>query len=409
MNIKQKKKFSINNNNIFNMKKKIMGICLKFIHKVYISYIKHIDKTIEIKYITPSFIIKKDLKNIFNDYKEKYINKKVNLVQNNVILEKIKKFFEIKSSDLLKISTKFPFKNKITSVTSVEIDENIKNIIKNESENINLENKYGIFLDELTPEENIERHKSISNSYFKIILDNGDDYLYKQLLNQNCYEIINVCFFQAQKTTYEKLYQCSVVVDPENTSKLLLIPNNSQTTQKFNPKKLLSKKNNDENESTQKFLNKKKGKDIIFSIEKEKKEIVVNSNNQEVPQNISENLTFKNKFILSKEKHGENESSQNFLINSFNHLNYDNINIFSENISNYSGNEKEKNNIFFDNQESNIENMSTRYNTTENDYFENFDEIDNSEFSVNANNVDPPLNNEEILKMISGQYIFIKN
>jgi hypothetical protein len=53
--------------------------------------------------------------------------------------------------------------------------------------------------------------------------------------------------------------------------------------------------------------------------------------------------------------------------------------------------------------------MSTRYNTTENDYFENFDEIDNSEFLVNANNVDPPLTNEEILKMISGQYIFIKN
>ena len=408
MNIKQKKKFSIDNNNIFNMKKKIMGICLKFIHKVYISYIKHIDKTIEIKYITPSFIIKKDLKNIFNDYKEKYINKKVNLVQNNVILEKIKKFFEIKSSDLLKISTKFPFKNKITSVTSVEIDENIKNIIKNESENINLENKYGIFLDELTPEENIERHKSISNSYFKIILDNGDDYLYKQLLNQNCYEIINVCFFQAQKTTYEKLYQCSVV-EEQNTSKLILIPNNSQTTQTFNPKKLLLKEKNDENESTQKFLNKKKGKDINFSIEKEKKEIVVNSNNQEVPQNISENLTFKNKYVLSKEKHGENESSQNFLINSFNHLNSDNINIFSENTSNYSGNEKEKNNIFFDNQESNIENMSTRYNTTENDYFENFDEIDNSEFLVNANNVDPPLTNEEILKMISGQYIFIKN
>jgi hypothetical protein len=247
MNIKKKKKFSINNNNIFNMKKKIMGICLKFIHKVYISYIKHIDKTIEIKYITPSFIIKKDLKNIFNDYKEKYINKKVNSVQNNVILEKIKKFFEIKSSDLLKISTKFPFKNKITSV---EIDENIKNIIKNESENINLENKYGIFLDELTPEENIERHKSISNSYFKIILDNGDDYLYKQLLNQNCYEIINVCFFQAQKTTYEKLYQCSVV-EEQNTSKLILIPNNSQTTQTFNPKKLLLKEKNDENESTQ--------------------------------------------------------------------------------------------------------------------------------------------------------------
>ena len=329
----------------------------------------------------------------------------MNLVQNNVILEKVKKFFEIKSSDLLKISTKFPFKNKITSV---EIDENIKNIIKNESENINLENKYGIFLDELTPEENIKRYKSISNNYYKIILDNGDDYLYKQLLNQNCYEIINVCFFQDQKTTYEKLYQCSVV-EEQNTSKLILIPNNSQTTQTFNPKKLLLKEKNDENESTQKFLNKKKGKDINFSIEKEKKEIVVNSNNQEVPQNISENLTFKNKYVLSKEKHGENESSQNFLINSFNHLNSDNINIFSENTSNYSGNEKEKNNIFFDNQESNIENMSTRYNTTENDYFENFDEIDNSEFLVNANNVDPPLTNEEILKMISGQYIFIKN
>ena len=191
----------------------------------------------------------------------------MNSEQNNAILKKIKNFFEIKSSDLLKISTKFPFKNKITSV---EIDENIIDIIKNESGNINLENKYGIFLDELTPEENIERHKSISNSYFKIILDNGDDYLYKQLLNQNCYEIINICFFQAQKTTYEKLYQCSVVED-QNTSKLLLIPNNSQTTQKFNPKKLLSKENNDENESTQKFLNKKKGKDINFSIEKEKK------------------------------------------------------------------------------------------------------------------------------------------
>ena len=157
----------------------------------------------------------------------------MNSDQNNAILEKIKNFFEIKSSDLLKISTKFPFKNKITSV---EIDENIIDIIKNESGNINLENKYGIFLDELTPEENIERHKSISNSYFKIILDNGDDYLYKQLLNQNCYEIINVCFFQAQKTTYEKLYQCSVVKD-QNTSKLILTPNNSLTNKIFIPKK----------------------------------------------------------------------------------------------------------------------------------------------------------------------------
>lgn len=212
-----------------------MGLCLKFIHMVYISYIKH--KTIKIKYTSPSFIIKKDLKNIFNVYKEKYIDKKVNSEQNNAILGKIKNFFEIKSSDLLKISTKFPFKNKITSV---EIDENIIDIIKNESGSINLENKYGIFLDELTPEENIERYKSISNNYYKIILDNGDDYLYKQLLNQNCYEIINVCFFQAQKTTYEKLYQCSVVKD-QNTSKLILTPNNSLTNKTFNPKKLLLK------------------------------------------------------------------------------------------------------------------------------------------------------------------------
>ena len=398
MNIKQKKKFSINNNNILNMKKKIMGICLKFIHKVYISYIKHIDKTIEIKYITPSFIIKKDLKNIFNDYKEKYINKNMNSVQNNVILEKIKKFFEIKSSDLLKISTKFPFKNKITSVTSVEIDENIKNIIKNESENINLENKYGIFLDELTPEENIERHKSISNSYFKIILDNGDDYLYKQLLNQNCYEIINVCFFQDQKTTYEKLYQCSVVED-QNTSKLHLIPNNSQTTQKFNPKKLLLKEKNDENES-QKFLNKKKGKDMNFSIEKEKKEIIVNSNNQEDPQNISNsNLipynhkatqTFHNKYLLSsqyflyKEKRKdfnfstEKEKQEN-VVNSNKYLNSDNIVIFSNENANYGGLENEKNNTYNDIKESNIENLTTRNNTTEHDYSD-YPDIDIEEY-----------------------------
>ena len=107
-----------------------------------------------------------------------------------------------------------------------------------------------------------------------------------------------------------------------------------------------------------------------FSTEKEKKEIDVNSNNYRNSENIN--------------------------------------NIFSEKKANFSGNENEKNNTYFDNQESNIENMSTRNNTTENDYNVKFDEIDNSEFSVNPNNVDPPLNNEEILKMKSGQYIYIK-
>ena len=297
-----------NKTNSFDEKKTIMGKSLKFIHKVYISYIKHIDKneTIKIKYSDTSFIIKKDLKQIFNDY-EKYKNNKINSGQNIEILEEIKKFFELKSSDLLKFSKKFPFENKDTSV---EIDEDIQKIIGIESKNINLENKLGISLDKLKPVKKIIYFKCISDNYNKKLLDNGDDYLYTQLLDKNCYEIINICFFQNQKTIYKELYECSIEeVKINNKSKLLLISNDYQVIQIFNFKFSLYKEKNDENKSSknksQNFLNKKNGKDLN------------SSNNQEDPQNTSKstlipnnsqvNQKFNTIFLLCKKKNDDDE------------------------------------------------------------------------------------------------------
>ena len=550
--------YNDNKINSFDEVKTIMGNCLKLIHKVYISYIKHIYKkykneTIEIKYLETSFIIKKNLEKIFIDYK-KYIENKVNSDQNYEILEKKKIFFELKSSDLLKFSGKFPFKNE---KTSVEIDENIKEIINDEikyneklkkikkfflnlkallkisnkvekikidedikqaikveienhkilkenkncfelkfsdllkisneflfkkkdtfeiiekiinkvSDNIIIfENKLGIFLDKLEPNENIKRHKRISKNYYKILLDNGDYYLYTQLLKTNCYEIINVCFFQDQKTTYEKYYNCSVVVDPENssrylllnpnkspkisqnnsssekekkenvvncnnqeglqnTSKSILTPNYSQSTQTVCPEFL-----NDENESlqnkSQNFLNKKR----------EKKKIVVNSNIQEALQNTQKILpipnnsqviqTFHSKFPPHKEKNNENESSQNILNkksekdlnfstekekkeiddNSDDYHNSENINnIFSEKYLQYKEQEKEKNNTYIVNNDLIIENMSTRNNETEKNCPEINDVDFNSNNYFNSNSVDPK-NIDRLLKYSDNSDFFL--
>ena len=77
-----------------------------------------------------------------------------------------------------------------------------------------------------------------------------------------------------------------------------------------------------------------------FSTEKEKKEIVVNSNN---------------------------------------YLNSDNIVIFSNENANYGGLENEKNNTYNENKESNIENLTTRNNTTKYDY-SNYPDIDIKEY-----------------------------
>ena len=127
-------------------------------------------------------------------------------------------------------------------------------------------------------------------------------------MDQNCYEIINACFFQDQKITYQKLYQYSVI-EVKNISKLFLISNNFKVIQ-------ISFKNESQN-----FFIEINEKDLNSSIEKDKKEFVINSNNKEDPQNNSKSTLIPNnsqetqiKFLLCEKKNNENESLQNFFI-----------------------------------------------------------------------------------------------
>lgn len=83
--------------------------------------------------------------------------------------------------------------------------------------------------------------------------------------------------FSREKETKEIVVNSNNQEVPQNISKSLLIPYNHQATQTFHNQFLLS---------SQCFLNKEKGKDLNFSTEKEKKEIVVNSNNYLNSDNI---------------------------------------------------------------------------------------------------------------------------
>ena len=210
----KKRRFDVINNKPTNVKNKIIGVTFKLVRKVYISYIYKIIKKhnikIEKKYSKDCFIIKNELNSFFIGYKRKFIDKKViSDKKEQKLFETIHKFLKIKFIDLLKFAN-FPFKNKNSSIN---IDEEIKEIIVEERKKINFydyyKNKSGgitkIFLDELKPNKIKQRKKlsSENNNYYKQLVDYGDNELFTNLLDKNIYEIINILYFQDQKTNLE--------------------------------------------------------------------------------------------------------------------------------------------------------------------------------------------------------------
>ena len=303
---------------ISNVTKNIMKACLEFFFNVYIESIKE-QKKIEIKSKIISDIIKNDLKDIFIDYKTKYKDKKDISNQN----EKIDKLFNLKFIDLLKFTKKFPFENNDTSINLNEIDENIKNIINEESKNIKIKNKAKIYLDKLKPKENVIRHKIIStNNNYKQKLDYGDYILFNQFLDENCYEILNIYFFQDILVTYKKYYECIII--KSSPSKLFLIPKNLLISRKiiFNKLKIyITNKNKNklpQNESPS-YLNKKKKTDLNSTTEEEKKEIDNDNNNYDNSDNCD---IFNNN---NNNNYGEKENKDNTFNNNFINFNEDNI------------------------------------------------------------------------------------
>ena len=207
----KKRRFDVINNKPTNVKNKIIGNTYKLVRKVYISYIYKIIKKynikIEKKYSKDCFIIKNDLNNFFIGYKRKFLDKKViSDEKEQKLFETIHKFLKIKFIDLLKFAN-FPFKNKNSSIN---IDEEIKEIIVEERNKINFydyyKNKSGettkIFLDELKPNKIKQRTKlsSENNNYYRQLVDYGDNELFTKILDKNIYEIINILYFQDQKT-----------------------------------------------------------------------------------------------------------------------------------------------------------------------------------------------------------------
>jgi hypothetical protein len=89
----------------------------------------------------------------------------------------------------------------------------LKKIIVEERKKINFydyyKNKSGeitkIFLDELKSNKIKQRTKlsSENNNYYKQLVDYGDNELFTNLLDKNIYEIINILYFQDQKTNLE--------------------------------------------------------------------------------------------------------------------------------------------------------------------------------------------------------------
>lgn len=209
------KKFDTINNKPTNVKNKIIGVSFKLVRKVYISYIYKIIKKhnikLEKKYSMDCYIIKNDLNSFFIGYKRKFIDKKViSDKKEQILFETIHKFLKIKFIDLLKFAN-FPFKNKNNSIN---IDEDIKDIIVEERKKINFydyyKNKNGeitkIFLDKLKPNKIKQRTKlsSENNNYYKKLVDYGDNELFTNLLDKNIYEIINILYFKDKKTNLEK-------------------------------------------------------------------------------------------------------------------------------------------------------------------------------------------------------------
>jgi len=219
--------FKIINDKPTNVKNKIIGKSYKLVKKVYISYMnKIIEKhniNIERNYSLDNYIIKNTLKDFFIGYKKKFIDKEGNIDEKTQIpFDTIHNIFKIKFIDLLTFAN-FPIKNKNSSIN---IDEEIKEIINEERKKINFNayyknkkrEKIKIYLDELKPNKIKKRNKFRSkNNNYKQFVDYGDNQMFTKFLDENIYEIINILFFQDQKTTLEKCFPNKEIKDENST------------------------------------------------------------------------------------------------------------------------------------------------------------------------------------------------